>query len=101
MKKRVLKQIGSGLIVSFFVLLAIGSASNSDKPNPCDCVELIFEGPDMNTSSFTSEDDYKMAAEKRGWSSDKMDKWRKCRNAYPGRATVLLECDKRKQNIEP
>ena len=70
-------------------------AVSSDKPKACDCVDIIYEGPDM-TWFMKDETDDAMMAESLGWSKEKFNKWKKCRDAYPGPATVTLECDKEK-----
>jgi hypothetical protein len=94
MKKNSLMFVLSVFISSFFLIIAFGSGS-SDKPKACDCVDIIYEGPNM-TWFMKDETDDAMMAESLGWSKEKFNKWKKCRDAYPGTATVTLECDKEK-----
>jgi hypothetical protein len=94
MKKNILKVLTPIIISSFFLIIAFGS-DESDKPKACDCVDIIYEGPDMNWIGKDETDDA-MMAERLGWSKEKFNKWKKCRDAYPGTATVTLDCDKEK-----
>ena len=84
--------IVTGAIAILFIANAGGSGS-ADKPKACDCVALIYEGPQMNWYGKDDTDD-KMMADTWGWSMEKFDKWKKCRDAYPGKSSVDLDCAK-------
>ncbi len=95
MKKHSLKV--KVLIAIFISLIFLISAYGTDysTPKACDCVDIIYEGPDMNWIMKDETDDA-MAAESLGWSKEKFNKWKKCRDAYPGRVSVDVGCDKEK-----
>ena len=59
MKKNNLMFILSVFISSFFLIIAFGSGS-SDKPKACDCVYIIYEGPDMTWFMKDETDDAMM-----------------------------------------
>ena len=89
-----MKKVISNKFFLFIILLSTLLAfASGDKPKACDCVDLIYEGPQMNWYGKDDTDD-KMMADTWGWSKEKFDKWKKCRDAYPGKATVNLECKK-------
>ena len=93
MKNKV-KFLGSIIVGLGFLIIAFGS-EEADKPKACDCVDIIYEGPDMNWIAKDETDDA-MMAESLSWSKEKFNKWKNCRDAYPGKASVISGCDKEK-----
>jgi predicted RNA-binding Zn-ribbon protein involved in translation (DUF1610 family) len=69
---------------------------SGNKPSACGCKNLIQTGPDINAIYFKDETDEKMAAENLGWSLEKFKSWKTCREAYPGMASVTVDCNKEK-----